>query len=131
MPPTFAAMLGRPGPNPSAPGPGNQGDGVAQLQMIVQWLEKILPLLGTGTPQHQAALKAAEQLTRISAKAGGASLGQQQTLWRDLGQQIQRMGLMAQLNAQQATGRGQGQGPGGPPGGGQQAPPPTGAFPGA
>lgn len=139
MPPTFAGILtGQNQPDVSAPGQGNQADGLTQLNLVVQWIEKILPLLGVGTPVHDAALKAAQSLSRMTGKAGGASLGLQQTAVRSLGQTVGQMGLLAQLNAQKSLGQQQGsQGPQGSPGpaGGQPAPagPPNtaGAFPGA
>ena len=117
------------GQQPSAPGPGNQADGLSQVQMIMEWAQRVLPLL-TGTPAHQEVARIVERLSRLISKSGGGvPLGQMQTFIRDLGRQLGQSGLLMRLAGQQD------QAPGGAPGAAQAAaggaPMPTGAFPGA
>jgi len=117
-----AFIQGQNQPQVSAPGPGNQADGMMNLQMIVSWLSKIAPSL-EGTPAQAEIFRTLERLTRmISKQGGGAPLGVQQTQLGDMMRQTQQNAL-----AQQIMGKIAGNQAAQPP----NAPPPSTPFPGA
>jgi hypothetical protein len=120
-----ALARNRLGPQVSAPGPGNQADGLTQLKNAVAIIQNALPSLGIGTPMHNAALNALRQLTRHVAQGGQAAAGTQQTSLMDLLRQTVRNALLQRVMAGQG---GQG-GQGGPPQG--AAPNPSTPLPGA
>jgi hypothetical protein len=124
-----ALSRSRQGPQVSAPGPGNQADGITQLKSAIDIIQSALPLLGTGTPMHSAALNALRQLTRHVAQGGQAAAGTQQTNLQDLLRATVRNALLQRVMAGQQGGGGGPPGAGGPPGGG--APSPATPFPGA
>ena len=122
-----ALARNRQGPQVSAPGPGNQADGLTQLKNAIDIIQNALPLLGVGTPMHNSALNALRQLTRHVAQGGQATAGTQQTSLMDLLRQTVRNAMLQKIMQNQSSG---GSGPqGGPPGG--QPPNPSTPLPGA
>jgi len=123
-----ALARNRQGPQASAPGPGNQADGITQLKNAIDIIQNALPLLGTGTPMHSAALNALRQLTRHVAQGGQAAAGTQQTSLMDLLRQTVRNAMLQKIMSQQQGGGGGAEGGGGGP---PQPPSPSTPLPGA
>jgi hypothetical protein len=121
-----ALARNRQGPQVSAPGPGNQADGLTQLKSAIDIIQNALPLLGVGTPMHNSALNALRQLTRHVAQGGQAAAGTQQTNLMDLLRNTVRNALLQRVMAGQGGGGAAGGG-GGPP----QPPNPSTPLPGA
>ena len=123
--PILAALAARRGPQTSAPGMGNQAQGLVKLKMAAEACQEALPDLPVGTPLHTACLNALRQLSRHLQQA---PMGTQTTQLQDMLRSNMRNQLMSQIMQSQ---QGQG-GAGGPPGAGGGGPPmPSTPLPGA
>jgi len=112
------------GPQPSAPGQGNQADGLMKVKSAIDLLQQALPGLPAGENSHRDVLNALRQLSRHLPQ-GGPTIGVQQTQLGDLLRATIRNALLQKI-------MGQGGGQGGPgEGGGQQPPMPSTPLPGA
>ena len=122
------------GPQPSAPGPGDQASSLTMVMNAIGMLQQALPGLAPGSPIHKDVLKAAQALSR-HAPQGAPAAGVQQTQLQDLLKNVVKNALMQKLMANQGGGGKSGGGPGGPSplGGGApaQAPMPSTPLPGA
>lgn len=121
------------GPQPSAPGPGDQASSLTMVMNAIGMLQQALPGLAPGSPIHKDVLKAAQALSR-HAPQGAPAAGVQQTQLQDLLKNVVKNALLQKIMASQGGGQKPG-GPGGPSplgGGGQGAAPmPSTPLPGA
>ena len=132
--PILAALARRrQGPQPSAPGMGNQADALMQLKTAVDMITAALPGLDAGSKPHTQAVNALRQLSRILPQ-GAPTAGVQQTQLQDLLRNTIRNAIMQRLignqgGAQAPPGAGDtGAGPAGPT---DTAPMPSTPLPGA
>ena len=125
------AFLGRQqqGPQPSAPGPGDQANSMTLIMNAISMLQQAMGGLGPGSPQHRDVVRAVSTLSRHVAQ-GQPAAGVQRTQLVDMLRNLGRNALMAKIMQQQG---GQQGGQGGPGGGGGQppAPMPSTPLPGA
>jgi hypothetical protein len=117
----------RQGPQPSAPGPGDQAGSMNKLLQAVQMIQQAAMGLPPGSPLHRDALKAATNLSRHLPQ-GAPTAGVQMTGLKDLINQVMQSGFLQNIMQQRG---GQGGGPGGAAGPAQQAPMPSMPLPGA
>ena len=131
--PVLAAIANRQrGPQPSAPGPGDQASSMTMLMQAIGMMQNALPGLQPGTPVQQDALKAIQRLSR-HVPQGAPGVGQQKTHLEDLLKNLVKNALLQKLMGQQQQkqpGGGSGQ-PGGLPGAMAQAPAPSTPLPGS
>ncbi|HEY2530269.1 MAG TPA: hypothetical protein VGJ20_20425 [Xanthobacteraceae bacterium] len=139
--PILAAIANRQrGPQPSAPGPGDQANSMTMLMQAIGLMQQALPGLQPGTPIQQDALKAVQRLSK-HVPQGAPGAGVQRTQLEDLLRNIVKNALLQRIMGQQRQGQGQGSGapggagqPAGPsplPGAAAQAPMPATPLPGA
>lgn len=118
----------RRGPQPSAPGPGDQAAAMTQIQNAIGLLQAAMSSLQPGSPQHRDVVRAVQSLSRHMAQ-GQPTAGVQVTQIQDLLRNLMKNALLTRITQQQQQGgQGQqaGQGQGGP------APPmPSTPLPGA
>jgi hypothetical protein len=125
--PVLAALARRQqGPQPSAPGPGDQASSLTMLQNALGMMQSALSGLQPGTPVHRDVLRALQSLSRHMAQ-GQPTVGVQQTQLQDMLRGLLRNALLSKVMGQQ----GQQGGPGGPAGAMPQAPMPSTPLPGA
>lgn len=108
---------------PSAPGPGNMGDGMQKVSYALQALMEAQKSFPPGTPAFKDINQAIGRLQRHMAQ-GSPAAGSQMTFLRDL-----IRGLMRNFNLQQVMAQAGGQGNASPAMGGGPSPSP--ALPGA
>ena len=112
------------GPQVSAPGPGDQGSSLTQIQMALGQMQQALNGLQAGTPVYRDVLRALQSLSRHMSQ-GQPTVGVQQTKMKDFLRSLAQNAMLANVLNQQ------GQGQGGPPGAMAQAPMPSTPLPGA
>jgi hypothetical protein len=120
------------GMQPSAQGPGNEADGMNDLHVAVQAIQRALGKLRVGGRGHTQAVNALRQLSRVIGSGEGApTAGIMQTNLMDLLRGVMRNAMQQRLMANQ--GGAQQGGPGGTasPQGPHEPMNPMGAFPGA
>lgn len=102
--PVLAALTQqRQGPQPSAPGPGDQADAMMKVKSGLEMIQAALPGLGVGTPLHTAILKAMQQIGKHLAQ-GSPTAGVQSTMLQDLLRRTMQSGLMQKVAGQRAQG---------------------------
>jgi hypothetical protein len=127
--PVLAALARRQqGPQVSAPGPGDQGSAMMQIQNALGMMKQALNSLDVTSPIHRDLLRAMQSLSRHLAQ-GQPTAGVQKTQAQDMVRAIAQNALLANIMNQQRQGQEQGQG--GPPGAMAQAPMPSTPLPGA
>lgn len=99
------------GPQPSAPGPGDQASSMTQIANAIAMIQAALAGLGAGTPIHRDALRAIQSLSRHMAQ-GNPTAGTQQTQVQDLLRNLMRNALLSRIMQQRGTQGGQGNTPG-------------------
>lgn len=115
------------GPQPSAPGPGDQASSLSMLQNALGMMQSALAGLQPGTPVHRDVLRALQSLSRHMSQ-GQPTAGVQQTQLQDMLRSLARNAILSKIMGQQQQG---GQGEGGPAGAMPQAPMPSTPLPGA
>lgn len=127
--PVLAALARRQqGPQPSAPGPGDQASSITMIQNAVGMMQSALTGLQPGSPVHRDVLRALQSLSRHMAQ-GQPTAGVQQTQLQDMLRNLARNALLSKIMGQQQQGGGQGEG--GPAGAMPQPPMPSTPLPGA
>jgi hypothetical protein len=116
------------GPQPSAPGPGDQASSLTMLQNALGMMQSALSGLQPGTPVHRDVLRALQSLSRHMAQ-GQPTAGVQQTQLQDMLRNVVRNALLSKIMGQQQQGQQRDQG--GPAGAMPQAPMPSTPLPGA
>lgn len=130
------AMLGRQQMSPpvTAPGPGNQAQGMMLLTQAHGLLTQALPNFPPGTPQWKATHRAIGDLGKHMSQ-GAPGAGVQQTQLGDMLKNVVKNALLQKIMQSRSGQGGPGSpsaGPGGPPGPEQGgAPPPSMPLPGA
>jgi len=120
--PILASIANRQrGPQPTAPGPGDQATALTMLQQAIGLMNQALPSLGTGTPVYQDTLKALQRISR-HLPTGAPGAGVQKTQLEDLLRNIVKNALLQRIMGQQR--------PQATPGGPEQPPGPS-PIPGA
>jgi hypothetical protein len=112
----------RRGPQPSAPGPGDQAHSMSMIQNAIAMLDAAVMGIPIGHPLRNDVRESIKRLEKHMAQ-GQPTVGVQKTQITDLLQQIARSGFLSRILQQQ----GQGGPPGAPPG----APMPSTPLPGA
>lgn len=112
------------GPQPSAPGPGNQADAMMKIQTALSMIEQALPGLDKSSRLYQLASRTLSGLSRHLPQ-GGTTDGVQMTQLGDLGRGIARNALLKMILSQHQGGRG------GEVSGAPQPPQPSTPLPGA
>lgn len=126
--PVLASLARRQqGPQPSAPGPGDQASSLTMIQNALGMMQQALAGLQPGTPVHRDVLRALQSLSRHMAQ-GQPTAGVQQTQLQDLLRNVMRNALLSRVMGQQQQGQ---QDQGGPAGAMPQAPMPSTPLPGA
>lgn len=94
------------GPQPSAPGPGDQAASMSQVQTALGMLNSALPGL-LGTPIHQHVLRTVQLLSKHMAQ-GQPTAGVQQTQIQDLLRNVVKNSMLSKIMGQQQQGGGEG-----------------------
>lgn len=116
------------GPQPSAPGPGDQASSMTMIQNALGMMQSALSGLQPGTPVYRDVLRALQALSKHMSQ-GAPTAGVQQTQLQDMLRNTVKNALLAKIMGQQKQ---QGQGDqGGPAGAMPQAPMPSTPLPGA
>src|SRR5215475_3333427 len=105
------------GPDPSAPGPGNQANSLMLIKNALDMLQQALAGLDHTSPVYRDTLTSMQRITRHLSQ-GAPTAGVQQTQLGDILRMVARSALMGRLQAQQRGG-----------GGGQQQQPPMPSTP--
>ena len=122
--PIMAALARRmQGPQPSAPGPGDQAQSMTQIMDAIARLQAALHGLPPGSPMHRDVLQAVTRLSRHVSQ-GQPTAGIQATNAQDSIRNIMRNALLQRIMGQQGQDQGQSQGA---PGAGQPSTPLPGA----
>ena len=126
--PIMAALARRQqGPQPSAPGPGDQASSLTMIQNALGMMQSALSGLQPGSPVHRDVLRALQSLSRHMAQ-GQPSAGVQQTQLQDMLRNVVKNALLAKVAGQQGQA---GADQGGPAGAMPTAPMPSTPLPGA
>lgn len=111
------------GPQPSAPGPGNQADSMIKIQTAVGMIEQALGGIEKTSPFYRDAVNALSRLSRHMAQ-GPPTAGVQMTQMGDLFRGFMKNALLQRIMGQQG-------GQGGEVTGAPQPPQPSTPLPGA
>jgi len=115
------------GPQPSAPGPGDQANSMNLISTAIGLLQKAQAGFPPGSPQHKDVVRAVQSLSRHMAQ-GQPAAGVQRTQIMDLLQQLSRSPLLAKIMQGMSGNQGGDQGGPAPP---SPAPMPSTPLPGA
>lgn len=95
------------GPDPSAPGAGNQANSLMLIKNGLDLFQQALAGLDHESPVYRDVLQSMQRVTRHLAQ-GAPTAGVQQTQLGDILRMVARSALMQRLQGQQRGGQGQG-----------------------